>query len=84
MKFEIWRGCTSYSTIIDGKCSSELNEKELEDVVDHLLKKVKEAIIKDCTVQLDSLIEIFQYDDYEDHGHCDQCFDNVYSTHYEI
>lgn len=84
MKIEIWRGCTSDGTIIDGKHEEDLNEQEYEAVVDYILQKAKKAIIEDHTVQLDNLIEIFQESDYKDHGTCGQCNDMIFSTYFEI
>jgi hypothetical protein len=77
MKIEIITGCTAFDTTIDGVSVVDMN---LESTIDYILPKVKEGIL-DGTIQFNSLIEIFQSDDYE-YGStpCDQCGDTVSTT----
>lgn len=80
MKIVINKGCTSDSIIVDGKNINDLNES---DILDYLLPKVKEACLNH-QFNIREIIELFQYDDEVDLGYCETCFDNAYSTTYNI
>lgn len=80
MKIEIINGCTSDAILIDEK---PLNQTNQDMLVDYLLEKVRSGVLQG-TISVQSLIEIFQYDDWEHLAHCDQCNDDVYKTTYEI
>ena len=81
MKIVISEGCTAFYTSIDGVDS---NDVSLPETLDYILAKAKEGIL-DGTIQLDSLIRIFQYSDYEHDDYvCDSCGDTVNRTIWEI
>ena len=81
MKIIISEGCTAFYTTFDGIDSTEI---DLEKTLDYLLTKAKEGVL-DGTIQLDSLVRIFQYSDYENDNYvCDDCGDTVNRTIWEI
>ena len=73
-------GCTSDSIIIDGKHIEDIDQAEL---MAYLLSKIPERI-KDGSMQIMNLIELFQCDDREHVSDCDQCNDSVYKTTWNI
>jgi len=74
MKIVISQGCTAFYTTVDGKLISEVNQAEL---LDYLLKKVKEEVTAG-TISIDNVIELIQPDDEEyDKNVCEQCGDTV-------
>jgi hypothetical protein len=86
----ISEGCTAFYTDVNGKTvggsyePTRLTEKEETELIDYLLSKVKEGIVEN-TISLDSLIGLFQPDDYEmDSDSCEQCGDTVSRTIYNI
>lgn len=77
-------GCTAFNFSINDKSISEYSEKELDEILDYLFVKVKEGI-KDNTILFQNVVQLFQYDDYEnDPEQCSQCGDNVQSTTWNI
>lgn len=76
MKIERLNGCTSDSILIDGKHIEDVDQKAL---LDYLLSKIPEHI-KDGTMQITDVIDLFHYDDWEHQSYCDQCNDDVYKT----
>ena len=83
MKIEIYQGCTANDIVIDGKSVSDMTSSEQDIIVEELLQKAKEAIMRN-EVQMIDLIEMFQYDDYNVGSTCDQCNDNVTTTIYNL
>jgi len=85
MKYEVVKseGCLSYGTTVNGKdWSGEyvpnlMTEAEKDEFVDYLLQEFKKQL-KDNTVDIDSLINCFQYDSYgQEKGSCETCGDSV-------
>ena len=83
MKIEIYEGCTANDTVIDGKSVSDMTSSEQDMIVEELLQKAKEAIMRN-EVQMIDLIEMFQYDDCNVGSTCDQCGDNVTTRIYNL
>lgn len=86
----ISEGCTAFYTDVNGKTvggsyePTRLSEEEEAELVDYLLKKVKEGLAK-STIDLNALIGLFQYDHYESDDHsCETCGDTVHRTIYNI
>jgi hypothetical protein len=80
MKIKITQGCTSDFIEVDGKDIRDCSEAE---ILDHILPKLKEYVLMGCC-GIKEVIECFQYEDYEDLGTCDQCFDHVSRVTYNI
>jgi hypothetical protein len=77
-------GCTAFDFSINDKSISEYSEKELDEILDYLFVKVKEGI-KDNTILFQNVVQLFQYDDYEnDPEPCGQCFDTIQTTTWNI
>lgn len=86
MKYKIKKseGCTAYYTEINGKLIQHFSEHELYEFTEYLLHKIGEGI-DDNTIALESLFNLFQYDDYKYDGKpCDQCGDSVWVTIWNI
>jgi hypothetical protein len=86
----ISEGCTAFYTDVNGKTvggsyePTRLTDEEENELVDYLLIKVKEGIANG-TIDLNGLIGLFQYDDYEtDDTSCETCGDSVSRTIYNI
>ena len=83
-KIEIVEGCTAFNTIVNGVSFVDIPENEKEEIVNYLIDQLKESY-KRGEVTLESLIQNFQYDDYErDDYQCEQCGDTVSTTIYNI
>lgn len=90
-KIIISEGCLAFYTTVDGKMlygedfqKDVMSEQERGELIDYLLVKVKENV-KQGSIAINSLIELFQYDNYESGDEpCDQCGDTVSKTYYEI
>ena len=77
-------GCTAFDFTVNSKSLSELSLEEKSEIVDYLLLKIKEGI-GDQTILLESVIHLFQYDDYEYDNHvCETCGDTVATTTWNI
>ena len=77
-------GCTAFDFSVNEKSVSEYNEEELDEILEYLFVKIKESI-KENTIQLESVVQLFQYDDYEYDDHvCGQCGDTVSTTIWNI
>lgn len=83
MKIEIYQGCTANDTVIDGKSVSDMTSSEQDMIVEELLQKAKEAIMRN-EVQMIDIIEMFQYEDFTVGPTCDQCGDNVTTRIYNL
>jgi hypothetical protein len=83
-KIEIIEGCTAFDTVINGVSVVDIPENEKEEVVNYLIDQLKESY-KRGEVTLESLIQNFQYDDWECDDHrCSVCGDYSSSTLYNI
>lgn len=77
-------GCTAFNFSINEKSISDYTDEELNKILDYLFIKIKEGI-KDNTILFQSVVQLFQYDDYEhDSEPCSQCFDTVQTTTWNI
>jgi len=83
-KFEEVTGCTAFNFLVNSKSLSDIAENDQDEILDYLFVKIKESI-KENTIQLESVVQLFQYDDYEsDPVQCTQCFDTVSTTTWNI
>jgi len=83
-KFEEVTGCTAFDFLVNSKSLSDIQEREQDEILDYLFVKIKEGI-KENTIQLESVVQLFQYDDYEHDDHvCGQCGDTVSTTIWNI
>ena len=83
-KFEEVTGCTAFDFLVNGKSLSEISENDQDEILDYLFIKIKEGI-KENTIQFQSVVQLFQYDDYEYDDHvCEQCGDTVSTTTWNI
>jgi hypothetical protein len=83
-KFEEVTGCTAFDFLVNGKSLSDIPEIDQDEILDYLIIKIKEGI-KENTIQLESVVQLFQYDDYEYDDHiCGQCGDTVSTTTWNI
>lgn len=77
-------GCTAFDLSINDRSISDIPNDEQEKILDYLIIKIKEGI-KDNTIQFQSVVQLFQYDDYEYDDHvCGQCGDTVSTTTWNI
>ena len=83
-KFEEVMGCTAFDFLVNGKSLSDIPKNDQDQILDYLFVKIKEGI-KENTIQLERVVQIFQYDDYEsDPDICETCGDSVSSTIWNI
>lgn len=83
-KFEEVTGCTAFDFLVNGKSLTDIPENDQDEILDYLFVKIKEGIKKN-TIQLERVVQIFQYDDYEsDPVQCSQCVDTVSTTTWNI
>ena len=83
-KFEEVTGCTAFDFLVNGKSLSDIPKNDQDEILDYLFVKIKEGI-KENTIQLESVVQLFQYDDYEYDDHvCGQCGDTVSTTTWNI
>ena len=77
-------GCTAFDFTVNGDSFSDLAEDKQEEILDYLLIKLKERF-KENNINLENIVELFHYDDYEyDNYACEQCGDTVSSTTWNI
>ena len=83
-KFEEVTGCTAFDFLVNGNSLSDIPENDQDEILDYLFVKIKEGI-KENTIQLESVVQLFQYDNYEHDDHvCGQCGDTVSTTTWNI
>jgi hypothetical protein len=83
-KFEEVTGCTAFDFLVNGKSLSDIPKNDQDEILDYLFVKIKEGI-KENTIQLERVVQLFQYDDYEYDDHvCEQCGDTVSTTTWNI
>lgn len=83
-KFEQIDGCVAFNFLVNGETLADLSEEKQEEILDYLLAKFKEEF-KQKSVAISSLVELFQYDNYDyDDYECDQCGDRVSTTTWNI
>ena len=83
-KFVETTGCTAFDFTVNDKSLSDISQGDQDEILEYLLLKIKEGI-KDNTIQLENVVEMFQYDDYEHDDHvCGQCGDTVSTTTWNI
>lgn len=74
-KFEEVTGCTSFAFLVNGNSLSDISKDDQDEILNYLFVKIKESI-KENTIQLESVVQLFQYDDYEsDPNICETCGD---------
>ena len=74
-KFEEVTGCTAFNFLVNGNSLSDIPKNDQDEILDYLFVKIKEGI-KENTIQLESVVQLFQYDDYEsDPNICETCGD---------
>jgi hypothetical protein len=83
-KFEQVTGCTAFNFYINEEPVSDIPPEKQEEILDYILIKIKEGI-RQNSISFESIIELFQYDDYEcDDYKCEQCGDNICTTTWNI
>jgi len=83
-KFVETTGCTAFDFAVNDKSLSDIPQNDQDEILEYLLLKIKEGI-KDNTIQLENVVQMFQYDDYEHDDHvCGQCGDTVSTTTWNI
>jgi len=83
-KFVETTGCTAFDFTVNDKSLSDIPQNDQDEILEYLLLKIKDGI-KDNTIQLENVVEMFQYDDYEHDDHvCGQCGDTVSTTTWNI
>lgn len=83
-KFEEVAGCAAFDFLANGKSLSEISQSDQDEILEYLIIKLKEGI-KENTIQLESVVQLFQYDEYEhDDRVCGQCGDTVSTTTWNI
>lgn len=81
MNIKIIQGCTAYNTLINDTPVADYGELKL---IDELLPKIKEGI-QNGTISINNVIELFQYDSFEqEEESCETCGDSVSTTIYNI
>jgi len=83
-KFEEVTGCTAFGFYINEQPISDITVEKQEEILDYLFSKIKEGI-KENSISLESVVQLFQYDDYEhDPNQCETCGDHISSTTWNI
>ena len=83
-KIVISSGCTANYTLVNGKNLDELGKEAESELLDYIFLKIKEGLAAG-TCSFNELIGVLQYSDTEyDSKVCDQCFDSVERTIWEI
>ena len=83
-KFEEVTGCTAFNFLVNSKSLSDIAENDQDEILEYLFVKIKEGI-KNNTIQLERVVQLFQYDDYEsDPERCSSCGDTVETTIWNI
>jgi hypothetical protein len=83
-KFVETTGCTAFDFTVNDKSLSDIPQNDQDEILEYLLLKIKDGI-KDNTIQLENVVQMFQYDDYEHDDHvCGQCGDTVSTTTWNI
>ncbi len=83
-KFVETTGCTAFDFTVNDKSLSDIPQNDQDEILEYLLLKIKEGI-KDNTIQLENVVQMFQYDDHEHDDHiCGQCGDTVSTTTWNI
>jgi len=83
-KFVETTGCTAFDFTVNDKSLSDIPQNDQDEILEYLLLKIKEGI-KDNTIQLENIVQMFQYDDYDHDDHaCGQCGDTVSTTTWNI
>ena len=83
-KFEEVTGCTAFDFVVNDTSLSVLSNEKIDEILDYLFVKIKEGI-KENSISLESVVQLFQYDDYEYDDHvCESCGDTVSTTTWNI
>lgn len=83
-KFVETTGCTAFDFSVNGHAFSNMSDEEYNEMLEYLFVKIKEGL-KENTILLRNVVELFQYDDYEsDPEPCPQCFDTISATTWNI
>jgi hypothetical protein len=83
-KFEEVTGCRAFDFVVNDTSLSVLSNEEIDEILDYLFVKIKEGI-KENSISLESVVQLFQYDDYEhDPEPCETCGDTVSTTTWNI
>jgi hypothetical protein len=83
-KFIETTGCTAFNFTVNDKQFSELSEQAYGEMLDYLFLKIKKGI-NNHTILLEDVVKLFQPDDWEhDPEPCEQCFDTVSTTTWNI
>lgn len=83
MKIQIYEGCTAHNVVIDGKSTKDMTSTEQDMMVEEVLQKTREAIMRG-QMSLIELIEMFQYDEFIVGPKCEQCDERVTTTVYNL
>lgn len=85
MKIEINQGCMSDDIKVDGVSLIYLeNRNEIEaKVLEHILPELKKRVLAG-NISISNVIELFEYDEYEDLGYCEECGDSASLTTWNI
>jgi hypothetical protein len=83
-KFVETTGCVAFDFSVNDHAFSDMSDNEYNEMLEYLFVKIKEGL-KENTILLRDVVELFQYDDYEsDSVPCSQCFDTVSTTTWNI
>lgn len=80
MKIKIFDGCTTSNIFVDDVSIENIDEVEL---FDKLSPKIREHLKMGC-IRIKDIIELFQYESYEEFSRCEQCGDIPYVVTYDI
>jgi hypothetical protein len=83
-KFVETQGCTAFGFTVNDEDLANISKEKQKEIIDYLCEKMKEEIDKG-TVLFSDIVGVFQE---TDHGSekepCDQCYDTVSWTIWEI
>ena len=83
MKVTVYQGCISNDITIDEKSLRDMTQNEVDMIVEELLQKAKEALIRN-EIQILDIIQMFQYDEFKTAPTCDTCGDSATTTVYNL
>jgi hypothetical protein len=83
-KFQETTGCTAFNFSVNDHAFSDMSDEEYNEMLDYLFVQIKKGL-KENTILLQDVVGLFQYDEYEsDPEPCEQCFDTVSTTTWNI
>jgi len=82
-KIEMSRGCTADAFIVNGEDYWDLPEELQKEFVDYMIEQLRESINR-SEIHVNTLVELFQPDNWETSERCEQCGDSVHTEYWNL